>query len=60
MGFKTKFGLVFLEAIGSAQEGWGIKEIRIWDREVLQRVGQWAAEKEQGGTVFLIAPAAFM
>lgn len=24
MGFKTKFGFVFLEAVGSAPEGWGI------------------------------------
>lgn len=52
MGFKTKFGFVFLEAMGSALEGWGITQIRIWDREVLQGVCQWAAEKEQRGRIF--------
>lgn len=52
MGFKTKFGFLFLEAMESALEGWGRTEIRIWDREVLQEVCQWASEKEQRGTIF--------
>lgn len=40
MGFKTKFVFVFLEAIESAPEGWGITEIRIFEKEVLQGVCQ--------------------
>lgn len=52
MGFKTKFGFLFLEAMESALEGWGRTEIRIWDREALQEVCQWAAEKEQRGTIY--------
>lgn len=55
MGFRTKFGFIFLEAIRSAPERWGITEIRIWDREVLQGVCQRTAEKEQRSTIFLIA-----
>lgn len=45
MGFQTKFGFVSLEAIESALEGWGITEIRIWDREVLQEVCQWLLKR---------------
>lgn len=48
MGFKTKFGFVFLEAVGSAPEGWGINR----DKNLGQRgftgslsVGCWKGAK---------------
>lgn len=59
MGFKTKFGFIFLEAIGLAPEGRALTEPRIWDRRVLGGVRQWATEKEQKGTNFLITLLVF-
>lgn len=36
MGFKAKFGLLFLEAIRLAPQGCVLADRRIWDREILR------------------------